>query len=348
MAFQTVIEKVQANQGGAAGSVVKPMNPRTGRPNDLELFSGFKPAIEACGLGWQDYPIDGVTFGQNAHYLCPFFKPRDGAAEGEAEELQPASQVNCSEAVLRCEYPGGRPRPNSGNSNLVQDPQQPPATEEEDADRSIKRRESTESFDSLNRRSDEPSNVFEARPGLEQQSSEEVVSDEGVAGVKAGGNPSTRGASSSGNESSSGQDPDSAQEDSKDKMNEAPRPDVARDAQLPSAAAPVAVGGGGEGQDDQYRVYFYNPRSAGFNLTSATSSGRSGVGGPVALNVFGHGLRSTIDNQWEVLFMRAEGLHAHGYQDRASSMAVQLAHQGNDSIGYFDFNILATCHVQPF
>ena len=332
---QTVIEKVQANQGGATGSVVKPMNPRTGRPNDLELFSGFKPAIEACGLGWQDYPIDGVTFGQNSHYLCPFFKPRDGVAEGEGGsggglELQHASQVNCSEAVLRCEYPGGRPRPNSGNSNLVQDPQQPPAEEEDEsanAARTIKRRESTESFDSLNRRTDESNNVFEApggggRPSLEQQSSEEVVSDEGVAGVKAG-NVSARGAaSSSGNESSSGQDPDSAQEDSREKTDEPPRAEVARDAaQPPPPSASSAVG---EGQDDQYRVYFYNPRS-GFNLTSTASSSRSG--GPVALNVFNHGLRSTIDNQWEVLFMRAEGLHAHGYQDRASSMAVQLAHQ---------------------
>ena len=331
---QTVIEKVQANQGGATGSVVKPVNPRTGRPSDLELFSGFKPAIEACGLGWQDYPIAGVTFGQNSHYLCPFFKSRDGAAEGEGvgcggsggfgggSDLQHASQVNCSEAVLRCEYPGGRPRPNSGNSNLVQDPQQPPpAPADGDAARATDRRESVESFDSLHRRTEVSNSAFEApgRPNLEQQSSEEVVSDEGVAGVKVG-NASTRGASTSGNESSSGQDADSAQEDSKEKTEEPPRGEVGQD------PVPPAPGGGGGGEDEQYRVYFYNPR-VGINLSSTANCGRSGNGGgPVSLDVF-RNLRRTIEDPWEVLFMRAEGLHAHGYQARASSMAVELAHQ---------------------
>lgn len=42
--------------------------------NDTELFSGFKPAIEACYLDWEDYPIPGVTHTQdtNPMYHCPF------------------------------------------------------------------------------------------------------------------------------------------------------------------------------------------------------------------------------------------------------------------------------------
>ena len=38
-------------------------------------------------------------------------------------------------------------------------------------------------------------------------------------------------------------------------------------------------------------------------------------------------LRRQIDDSWEVLFMRAEGIHAHGYHDKASSMAVHLANE---------------------
>ena len=43
------------------------------------------------------------------------------------------------------------------------------------------------------------------------------------------------------------------------------------------------------------------------------------------LDVF-RNLRQNIEDPWEVLFMRAEGIHAHGYQAHACQMAVQLAH----------------------
>lgn len=99
----TVIEKIQANQSNSASSGLK--NGR--KPSDLELFPGFKAAIEACMLDWEDYPIPGVTYGHNSHYLCPFavFKLNESDH----------SQVNSSQAVLRCEYPG---RPRSGAADL--------------------------------------------------------------------------------------------------------------------------------------------------------------------------------------------------------------------------------------
>ena len=55
-------------------------------------------------LDWKEYPIPGVTYGHNSHYLCPFavFKLNDS-------EPTVVSHVNSSAAVLRCEYPG-RPR----------------------------------------------------------------------------------------------------------------------------------------------------------------------------------------------------------------------------------------------
>lgn len=65
--------------------------------NDTELFSGFKPAIEACYLDWEDYPIPGVTHTQdtNPMYHCPFacFKSESKADGGIT--------IHSSQAILQ-------------------------------------------------------------------------------------------------------------------------------------------------------------------------------------------------------------------------------------------------------
>lgn len=67
--------------------------------SDAELFTGFKPAIEACYLDWEDYPIMGITHTQdtNPMYHCPFtcFKQSDSSKSETTN-----SQVNSSQAVL--------------------------------------------------------------------------------------------------------------------------------------------------------------------------------------------------------------------------------------------------------
>lgn len=66
--------------------------------SDAELFIGFKPAIEACYLDWEDYPIMGITHTQdtNPMYHCPFtcFKHSDPKNDIIS------SQVSSSQAVL--------------------------------------------------------------------------------------------------------------------------------------------------------------------------------------------------------------------------------------------------------
>ncbi|XP_037921844.1 zinc finger SWIM domain-containing protein 8-like, partial [Hermetia illucens] len=67
--------------------------------SDAELFVGFKPAIEACYLDWEDYPIPGVTHTQdtNPMYHCPFtcFKHTDSSkSEGNS------GQLNATQAVM--------------------------------------------------------------------------------------------------------------------------------------------------------------------------------------------------------------------------------------------------------
>ena len=56
-------------------------------------------------LDWESYPIPGVTYGHNSHYLAPFavFKLDPQKPDDQS------SQINSSQAVLRCEYPT-RPR----------------------------------------------------------------------------------------------------------------------------------------------------------------------------------------------------------------------------------------------
>lgn len=67
--------------------------------SDAELFTGFKPAIEACYLDWEDYPIIGITHTQDTNplYHCPFtcFKHTESS---KMETVN--SQVNSSQVVL--------------------------------------------------------------------------------------------------------------------------------------------------------------------------------------------------------------------------------------------------------
>ncbi|XP_032453263.1 zinc finger SWIM domain-containing protein 8 isoform X6 [Nasonia vitripennis] len=69
---------------------------------DLELFIGFKPALEACYLDWEEYTLPGITYtaSSNPMYHCPFTCFRHtGDARNEV------NQVNSSSAVLNCQPP---------------------------------------------------------------------------------------------------------------------------------------------------------------------------------------------------------------------------------------------------
>lgn len=69
--------------------------------NDTELFTGFKPAIEACYLDWEDYPITGITHTQdtNPMYHCPFtcFK-----SDSKSDSACTGATVISSQAILTC------------------------------------------------------------------------------------------------------------------------------------------------------------------------------------------------------------------------------------------------------
>ena len=262
--------QVQSNQGSTSTKA----STKPGKLSDVEIFSGFKPAIEACYLDWEDYQIPGVTYGHNSKYLCPFTVFKQPAETDSAAGRAGTSQVNSSQAVLRCEYPGvagpGH-RPRSGQH------------QEEAARNSL--------------------------------SSEEIPSDEGLEAEEA---PS-QSEGESGNIGNQCADPcvdpcgnqANTEETSPDRELESDWSNGA-----PPAAPPVAPPPAPPPADPQdYRVYFYDPKVPLASLASDSSKEE--------VDIFKN-LRK-LEDAWEILFMRAEGIHAHGYQSHAAEMAVRLA-----------------------
>ena len=84
----------------------------------------------------------------------------------------------------------------------------------------------------------------------------------------------------------------------------------------PPPPLPVAAAAAAHAADPQdYRVYFYDPK---IPVSSQNEDGTK-----EEVDIFKNLRR--IEDPWEILFMRAEGIHAHGYQSHACEMAVRLA-----------------------
>lgn len=82
-------------------------NPHT--RSDAELFIGFKPAIEACYLDWEDYPIVGITHNQEANpiFHSPFtcFKHHNSdngktSSDNAGSGSTTSGQVNATMAIM--------------------------------------------------------------------------------------------------------------------------------------------------------------------------------------------------------------------------------------------------------
>lgn len=100
---------VNANHGGAghapAGNGAGPSTPRRTSQSfkaEIEVFTGFKPSIEACYLSWDDYPVPGVTYTQGHRlYHCPFTCFRHSETHGRFD----IGPINSSSAVLKNDLP---------------------------------------------------------------------------------------------------------------------------------------------------------------------------------------------------------------------------------------------------
>ncbi|KAJ8948389.1 hypothetical protein NQ314_008429 [Rhamnusium bicolor] len=307
---------------------------------DLEVFTGFKPAIEACYLDWDDYPMPGITYTQdiNPMYHCPFTCFRHGADSSRGESQ--VTQVNSSKAVLNCEHPHAHASHshhhhhhhhhhhthsrvtrfdyvNVMSLNPVEYPPHP--------------------HPQLNDRDGNRSSVDDDINLLRESTYNDSDSQEG------GGSDSSSNSSADSNTPSTAQHSNNTSDNDISKQNYKPLQSVS----IPSTsntwvrAAHVEQVSGSRRPSkdestsssnsesphsgDEYNVYFYNSKDMGMT-NSAQSSGNLKVDEPEDKSVMFSSLRK-CDDPWDVLFARAEGLHAHGHNREACILGVKLAEE---------------------
>ncbi|XP_046360327.1 zinc finger SWIM domain-containing protein 8 homolog isoform X2 [Haliotis rufescens] len=89
------IEKVRkargSNSSSSGGNIKK---------SDIENFPGFKPAIEACQMTWEDYPIPGVTYSDKdgSRYVYHFSSKGSDGEGKKPSRVQPVTI--CSEDII--------------------------------------------------------------------------------------------------------------------------------------------------------------------------------------------------------------------------------------------------------
>lgn len=308
---------------------------------DLEVFTGFKPAIEACYLDWDDYPMPGITYTNelNPMYHCPFTCFRHGG-ENRADTV---TQVNSSKAVLNCEHPHSGLHVHSHHHHhhhhhhsrvtrfdftdvMSLNPVEYSAQlNTRDGNRSSV---SSEGFCE----NDDDLNVL--RQSRNMLRSVDSDSQEG------GG--SDTASSSSSNRDNGGLLRQSGNSDDSDGSKKVY---LARE-QAGTSKKTTEWDGGSVGKmcifrraskdestfssnsdspqsGDEYNMYFYNTKEA--DLLNATKEPKTPDGSDGKPTIFANLKRS--DDPWDVLFARAEGLHAHGHSREACLLGVTLAEE---------------------
>ncbi|XP_017776997.1 PREDICTED: zinc finger SWIM domain-containing protein 8 [Nicrophorus vespilloides] len=308
-----VMEKVSKCRSGNNNN----SNKNGGLKMDLEVFTGFKPAIEACYMDWEDYPMPGITYTQdtNPMYHCPFTCFRHSADSKTGDNKVP--QVNSSKAVLNCEHHlHHRHSHHAGLRSRYDfiDIFEPVdytnhAQMARDGNRSSV---SSEGFCE----NDDDLNIIRDAARVMLLRTMEFDSQEG-------GSESSSSSGSSNRETSAQQSSSDSTEGKKPvpstSKDEERRP--SKDESSLSDSSPQSQSG------DEYNVYFYNPKelAIGERLKIKTTATTSTAEDSDKNSVFSNLKRS--EDPWDVLFARAEGLHAHGHNKEASMLAVKLAEE---------------------
>ncbi|XP_028131047.1 zinc finger SWIM domain-containing protein 8 homolog isoform X1 [Diabrotica virgifera virgifera] len=309
---------------------------------DLEVFTGFKPAIEACYLDWDDYPMPGITYTQdiNPMYHCPFTCFRHGADSSRGESQ--VTQVNSSKAVLNCEHPHIHTTHSHHHHH------------HHHHHHSLIR--VTARYDYVNVMSMNPIEFTPHSQLNERDGNRSSVSSEGFCEVDDDMNllqenrfndsdsQEGGGSDSSSNSSQDGRTPPTAQhslssDNDTSKENYKPTQTVP----IPNTSVswtpqPQRVSSRRDSKDDstsssnsdspqsgdEYNMYFYNSKDVGLLNTNPQnipkleeSEEKSGMFSSL----------KKCDDPWDVLFARAEGLHAHGHSREACILGVKLAEE---------------------
>ncbi|XP_074025698.1 zinc finger SWIM domain-containing dorado [Leptinotarsa decemlineata] len=338
-----ILEKVSKCRNTTSSSTSNYNKNSSSLKMDLEVFTGFKPAIEACYLDWDDYPMPGITYTQdiNPMYHCPFTCFRHGADSSRGESQ--VTQVNSSKAVLNCENPHMThshhrrhhhhhhhshtrvTRLDFGNVIDLNPVEYPPHPQ-------INNRDG-------NRSSVSSEGFCEVDDDLIQESRfNDSDSQEG------GGSDSSSNSSQDSNTPSTTQhslnssDNDTSKENYKPLQSipipstsntwtpNTPPPQVSTSRRPSKGESTSSSNSESPQSGDEYNMYFYNSKD--INLVSASTQGDVNVklNDSEDKSTMFSSLRK-CDDPWDVLFSRAEGLHAHGHNREACILGVKLAEE---------------------
>ncbi|CAG9765145.1 unnamed protein product [Ceutorhynchus assimilis] len=317
---------------------------------DLEIFTGFKTAIESTYTDWDDYPMPGITYTPdiNPMYHCPFtcFRHGPDSIRGESQ----VAQINSSKAILNCEqvplahhhthhrhhhHPfrnRHRYEFNVMSMNPVEYAPQPhpyPQLNERDGNRSSV---SSEGFCEV----DDEINIL--RVGYNDSDSQE-------------------GGGSDSSSSSSSRDSNTPLTRPHCGLDNASENTVIKDAEViassstgtsknwptPAYEVPPSTTDTEEesrrqskdessssespNSGDEYSMYFFNAKKDNVVVATAETSTSQAVidQSDSQSEVFSETRK--CEDPWDTLFARAEGLHAHGHSKEACILGVKLAEE---------------------
>ncbi|XP_042239030.1 zinc finger SWIM domain-containing protein 8 homolog isoform X2 [Homarus americanus] len=304
-----VLEKVAKSKeaGSSSGSGSNK------RVTDGDVFPGFKPALEACQLDWSDYSLPGVTYSRTAsRYYCPVMCFRhDSRHESQTAPISAPHPRNPTSHAGPKRPSERRVLISPGNPGDLENLPGgvPLAGHRHSGHRSSS--VSSEGFcdNDVGRDSDSPP---------DQRSPEQVDSGQ----VSRQSSREERPMAALGLVA--------AVSHSRDERDKSSPDDGGVESDWSGVAEPTRhqrSRGGNRGQRsrdlhgaDEYEVYIYNA-----NLVGDGSSGGDGGVCSRGAEIFSN--LKKLDDPLEILFSRAEGLHAHGHLQEASELAVQLSHE---------------------
>ncbi|CAH1101597.1 unnamed protein product [Psylliodes chrysocephalus] len=314
---------------------------------DLEVFTGFKPAIEACYLDWDDYPMPGITYTQdiNPMYHCPFtcFRHGSDSTRGESQ----VTQVNSSNAVLNCEHPHIHATHshhhhhhhhhhhapfrvtryeyvNVISMNPMEFPPHPhPQLNERDGNRSSV---SSEGFcevdDDMNILQESRFNDSDSQEGGGSDSSSNISQDDRTPPTAqhslASNNDATKGNLGTFKPAITVPIPTNSQSWTAQNVCTPTSRRASKDESTTSSNSESPQ------SSDEYNMYFYNAKDAG--MLPNPIQGSLKMDDPDDKSGMFSSLKK-CDDPWDVLFSRAEGLHAHGHSREACILGVKLSEE---------------------
>lgn len=304
---------------------------------DLEVLTGFKPAIEACYLDWDDYPMPGITYTQdiNPMYHCPFTCFRHGG-DNRADTV---TQVNSSKVLLNCEHPHTSSHMHSHHHHHHHHHHSRVTRFDYVNVMSLHSIEFSEHHHHLaardgNRSSvssegfcenDDDINVLREHRSM-LRSVDSDSQEGGGSDISSSSESSNRDTGASLQQSANSDGSDSGKKDSKKDDIEwdssGKHCELRRDSKDDSASS---ANSDSQQSGDEYNLYFYNTKEMDVLCSNIQKEVKTAESSDSKTTVFAN-LKHTVD-PWDVLFARAEGLHAHGHSREACLLGVTLAQE---------------------